>query len=124
MFIKNISIEYSLMLIMSIGKKSFTQLSNVINKSRDTVRRMLQSDKKNITVSDFTGWDEKHFENIPDNTRCTITFHESDQVIETDTTKRLTVLNKMRHMCSDEILQAAIKAGIYAEAGALTEKYK
>lgn len=41
------------MLIMSIGKKSFTQLSNVINKSRDTVRRMLQSDKKNITLMMF-----------------------------------------------------------------------
>lgn len=50
MFVKNISIEYSLMLIMSIGKKSFTQLSKVIKKSRDTVRRMLQSDEKNLTL--------------------------------------------------------------------------
>lgn len=48
--LKNMSIDYSLLLIMSIGKKSFTQLGNVIKKSRDTIRRMLQPNENNFTL--------------------------------------------------------------------------
>jgi hypothetical protein len=50
MFIKNICIEYSLLLIASIGKKSFTELGKIIQKSSDTIRRLLNPPTKNFAL--------------------------------------------------------------------------
>lgn len=50
MFIKNISIDYALLLIMSTGKKSFTELGKIIEKSSDTVRRLLNPSEKNFEL--------------------------------------------------------------------------
>ena len=52
MFVKNIGIDYSLSLIMSIGKKSFEALGKTIKKSGDTVRRLLNSSEKNFKLLD------------------------------------------------------------------------
>jgi hypothetical protein len=50
MFIKNTCIDYSLLLIMSIGKKSFTALGKIIEKSSDTIRRLLNPSAENFTM--------------------------------------------------------------------------
>ncbi len=52
MFIKNMNIDYSLSLIMSIGKKSFEGLGKTIKKSGDTVRRLLNSSRKSFALLD------------------------------------------------------------------------
>jgi hypothetical protein len=50
MFVKNTCIDYSLLLIMSIGKKSFTALGKIIKKSSDTVRRLLNPPAENFAL--------------------------------------------------------------------------
>ena len=50
MFIKNTYIDYSLLLIVSTGKKSFAALGKIIEKSSDTIRRLLNSPTENFDL--------------------------------------------------------------------------
>ena len=50
MFRTNTSIDYSLLLIVSTGKKSFTALGKIIEKSSDTIRRLVNPSKMNFEL--------------------------------------------------------------------------
>ena len=50
--LKSTCLDYSLLLLASTGKKSFTNLGKIIKKSSDTVRRMLSPEEKIFTTLD------------------------------------------------------------------------
>ena len=50
MMSENINLEYSILIIKSIGKKSFQTLADCIQKSRSTISRLLPSSEKNFAM--------------------------------------------------------------------------